>query len=365
MLTWWNPTRRPASRPSSAVGTSSAGSSGAAGWPRCTGPWTAGWAGRSRSSCCAPTSPPTRRPRPASAARPTSAAGLNHPTIVAVYDTGEDVDPVTGVAHPVHRDGAGRGPHPARRAPRRAAAAPRAGPGADRRGAGRARLQPPGRHRAPRHQAGQRDADPDRRGQGDGLRHRPRGGRHRRDHDPDRPRSIGTAQYLSPEQARGETVDARSDLYSAGCLLYELLVGRPPFIGDSPVSVAYQHVRENPVPPSQLDPSLTPDIDAVTIKALAKDPADRYALRRRDAGRHRPAAAAAAGARAAGQRRDGAGHRRDGAGRRGDRRRGPGRLDGVDRRAHRRAGPDGAGRAGPRPGPGGTAAAATSDRGPG
>ena len=87
---------------------------------------------------------------------------------------------------------------------------------------------------------------------------------------------IGTAQYLSPEQARGETVDARSDIYSAGCLMYELLVGRPPFIGESPVSVAYQHVREAPVPPSQLDPVITPDIDAVTLKALAKDPADRY-----------------------------------------------------------------------------------------
>ena len=87
---------------------------------------------------------------------------------------------------------------------------------------------------------------------------------------------IGTAQYLSPEQARGETVDARSDLYSAGCLLYELLVGRPPFVGDSPVSVAYQHVREAPVPPSQLDPVISADIDAVTLKALAKDPDDRY-----------------------------------------------------------------------------------------
>ena len=87
---------------------------------------------------------------------------------------------------------------------------------------------------------------------------------------------IGTAQYLSPEQARGETVDARSDIYSAGCLMYELLVGRPPFVGESPVSVAYQHVREAPVPPSQLDPVITPDIDAVTLKALAKDPIDRY-----------------------------------------------------------------------------------------
>ncbi|HEY6683835.1 MAG TPA: PASTA domain-containing protein, partial [Propionibacteriaceae bacterium] len=87
---------------------------------------------------------------------------------------------------------------------------------------------------------------------------------------------IGTAQYLSPEQARGETVDARSDLYSAGCVLYELLLGRPPFVGDSPVSVAYQHVREAPTPPSQFDPEITPQIDAVVLKALAKDPADRY-----------------------------------------------------------------------------------------
>ena len=87
---------------------------------------------------------------------------------------------------------------------------------------------------------------------------------------------IGTAQYLSPEQARGETVDSRSDIYSAGCLLYELLTGRPPFIGDSPVSVAYQHVREMPVPPSQLDAEITPAMDAITMQALAKDPADRY-----------------------------------------------------------------------------------------
>lgn len=87
---------------------------------------------------------------------------------------------------------------------------------------------------------------------------------------------IGTAQYLSPEQARGETVDARSDLYSAGCVLYELLVGRPPFTGDSPVSVAYQHVREIPPPPSRLDSTIDPQIDAMAVKALAKDPADRY-----------------------------------------------------------------------------------------
>ena len=87
---------------------------------------------------------------------------------------------------------------------------------------------------------------------------------------------IGTAQYLSPEQARGEKVDQRSDLYSVGCLLYELLCSEPPFKGDSPVSVAYQHVRETPVPPSQRDPEVTPPMDAITLKALAKSPDDRY-----------------------------------------------------------------------------------------
>jgi serine/threonine-protein kinase len=87
---------------------------------------------------------------------------------------------------------------------------------------------------------------------------------------------IGTAQYLSPEQARGERVDARSDLYSAGCLLYELLTGRPPFTGDSPVAIAYQHVTENPVPPSRIDPEIPAWADAIVLKAMAKDPARRY-----------------------------------------------------------------------------------------
>jgi beta-lactam-binding protein with PASTA domain/predicted Ser/Thr protein kinase len=87
---------------------------------------------------------------------------------------------------------------------------------------------------------------------------------------------IGTAQYLSPEQAKGEQVDARSDLYSTGCLLYELLTVRPPFVGDSPVAVAYQHVREDPQPPSVFDPEVTPAMDAIVLKALTKDPDYRY-----------------------------------------------------------------------------------------
>ena len=71
---------------------------------------------------------------------------------------------------------------------------------------------------------------------------------------------IGTAQYLSPEQARGEAVDARSDVYAVGCVLFELLTGEPPFTGDSPVAVAYQHVREDPAAPSELNPGDLPRV---------------------------------------------------------------------------------------------------------
>jgi beta-lactam-binding protein with PASTA domain/predicted Ser/Thr protein kinase len=87
---------------------------------------------------------------------------------------------------------------------------------------------------------------------------------------------IGTAQYLSPEQARGDSVDARSDVYSLGCVLYEILTGEPPFTGDSPVAVAYQHVREDPVPPSKRHEGISADLDAVVLKALAKNPENRY-----------------------------------------------------------------------------------------
>jgi serine/threonine protein kinase len=87
---------------------------------------------------------------------------------------------------------------------------------------------------------------------------------------------MGTAQYLSPEQARGELVDARSDIYSSGCVLYELLTGVTPFNGDSPVAIAYQHVNEPPKPPSSLDNSIPSSLDSITLGALAKAPSSRY-----------------------------------------------------------------------------------------
>jgi eukaryotic-like serine/threonine-protein kinase len=204
-----------------------------------------------------------------------SAAGLNHPTIVAVYDTGEETDPLTGVSVPyivmelvegqtlrdVLREGRKILPERALELTQGVLDA-----------------------LSYSHKAGivHRDIKPANvmLGPGGGVKVMDFGiARAVADTSATMTQTaavIGTAQYLSPEQARGETVDARSDLYSAGCLLYELLVGRPPFIGDSPVSVAYQHVREAPVPPSQLDPEITPEIDAVVLKALAKDPDDRY-----------------------------------------------------------------------------------------
>ena len=204
-----------------------------------------------------------------------SAAGLNHPTIVAVYDTGEEPDPASGIPIPyivmelvegttlrdVLRDG--RKILPERALELTAGVLDAL---------------------SYSHKAGiiHRDIKPA------NVMLTPTGGVKVMDFGIARAVAdtsatmtqtaavIGTAQYLSPEQARGETVDARSDIYSAGCLMYELLVGRPPFTGDSPVSVAYQHVREAPLPPSQVDPVITADIDAITLKALAKDPADRY-----------------------------------------------------------------------------------------
>lgn len=87
---------------------------------------------------------------------------------------------------------------------------------------------------------------------------------------------MGTPQYLSPEQALGKTVDTRSDLYATGCLLYELLALRPPFVGETPLSVVYQHVQDMPVPPSDVLDSVPPELDGLVMRALAKDPDDRF-----------------------------------------------------------------------------------------
>src|SRR5512133_3977086 len=87
---------------------------------------------------------------------------------------------------------------------------------------------------------------------------------------------IGTAQYLSPEQARGANVDTTSDLYSMGVVLYEMLTGKVPFTGDTPLEIAMKHLSEVPVPPSEKRADVPEDLDNVVLRALAKDPEDRY-----------------------------------------------------------------------------------------
>src|SRR3954464_3024840 len=87
---------------------------------------------------------------------------------------------------------------------------------------------------------------------------------------------MGTAQYLSPEQAQGHAVSAQSDIYSVGIILYEMLTGRVPFEGESAVTIALKQVSEHPVAPSQLNPAVTPALEAAVMRALAKDPAQRY-----------------------------------------------------------------------------------------
>ncbi|WP_052847324.1 protein kinase domain-containing protein [Streptomyces avicenniae] len=87
---------------------------------------------------------------------------------------------------------------------------------------------------------------------------------------------MGTPQYLSPEQALGKTVDTRSDLYAVGCLLYELLTNRPPFVGETPLSVVYQHVQDTPRLPSEVAPDCPPELDGLVMRALTKEPEDRY-----------------------------------------------------------------------------------------
>ncbi|WP_371498266.1 protein kinase [Kitasatospora sp. NBC_00374] len=87
---------------------------------------------------------------------------------------------------------------------------------------------------------------------------------------------MGTPQYLSPEQALGKAVDHRSDLYAAGCMLYELLALRPPFVGETPLAVVYQHVQDMPVPPSRVNRRVPPELDELVLRSLAKNPDDRF-----------------------------------------------------------------------------------------
>ena len=88
---------------------------------------------------------------------------------------------------------------------------------------------------------------------------------------------MGTATYFSPEQAEGLGVDSRSDIYSLGVVLFEMVTGRPPFLGESPVAVASKHVRDNPPAPRELNPQIPPTFEAIILKSMAKDPAHRYA----------------------------------------------------------------------------------------
>jgi beta-lactam-binding protein with PASTA domain len=87
---------------------------------------------------------------------------------------------------------------------------------------------------------------------------------------------MGTATYFSPEQARGQSVDPRSDIYSLGCVMYEMVTGRPPFAGENAVAIAYKHVQEAALPPRQIDPALPDTLEAIILKCLAKNPANRY-----------------------------------------------------------------------------------------
>jgi serine/threonine-protein kinase len=204
-----------------------------------------------------------------------SAASLNHPSIIAVYDTGEDTDAPLGVPYIVMEYADGRTLHDLLRDGQRLRP-------------DRALEITDGILRALEysHRNGivHRDIKPAnvmlvRDGDVDGaVKVMDFGIARSESHATMTGTSqvLGTAHYLSPEQARGERVDARSDIYSAGCVLYEMLTGQPPFSGDSAVAIAYQHVRATPVPPSQRDPQLPGWADAIVLRAMAKSPADRY-----------------------------------------------------------------------------------------
>jgi eukaryotic-like serine/threonine-protein kinase len=212
-----------------------------------------------------------------------AAAGLNHPNIVSVFDTGDDgrdhyivMEFVEGetLAHRLRREGA-LDPDLAGRIAEEVATALQA---AHDRGLvhrdvkpGNVMIDPEGRIKVMDFGIARAAAD---------------------DTLTQTGAVLGTAAYLSPEQARGDRVDARSDLYSLGCVLYEMLGGRPPFTGESPVSIAYRHVNDAPDPPSAHHPGVPPELEAVVMRALEKDPERRYGT----ADELRAAVAAARGA---------------------------------------------------------------------
>ena len=197
-----------------------------------------------------------------------AAANLNDPNIVGIYDWGQEAGTYFIVMEYVE----GRSLRDLIRSEGPLDAEP--GRGDHGRDRIRARVRAPHRCRAPRREARQRAAHARRArvkvtdfgiaraGTSDGLTQTGS--------------VMGTATYFSPEQAQGLPVDGRSDVYSLGVVLYEMVTGVAPFTGDSPVAVAYKHVREEPVPPTQRNPDVPADLEQIILTALAKDPDHRY-----------------------------------------------------------------------------------------
>ena len=236
---------------------------------------TCGSAATSRSRCCVPTWPATTRSRCGSAARRRTPPSLNHPAIVAVYDTGEERGADRRDAA-VHRHGVRQRPHPQGGARRRgpADAPPRAGD--HRRHLRRAGVQPPARHHPPRHQARQRDADPERPGQGHGLRHRPGAGQRRDHHDADLARSSArrSTSRRSRRAARRSTPAPTSTPPAACSSSCSADTRRSSATARSawPTSTSGRTRSA----PSEINRDVPPPIDAIVLKALAKNPLNRY-----------------------------------------------------------------------------------------
>ncbi len=196
-----------------------------------------------------------------------AAANLNHPNIVAIYDWGQE----SGTYFIVMEYVEGRSLRDLIRS--EVSARPEPGGRDHRRDRVGARVRAPQRRRAPRREARQRVVDAFRQCEGHRLRHRARGAS---DGLTQTGSVMGTATYFSPEQAQGLSVDGRSDVYSLGVVLYEMVTGGAPFTGDSPVAVAYKHVREDAVAPSQRNADVPRDLEQIIMTALAKNADQRY-----------------------------------------------------------------------------------------